>query len=241
MVDAFGEWGWQTLRAGDESEWQLLEKCAQRYGVSHYCLASAEAMRGDLIKGNERLAQVTRTNSLVKGYVVVNPNHLDESAGEMKKYLSEGQFIGIAIPPPRLSHPLGSWRTAEVVKMARRYDVPLLTFLETEKDAEGLLSLVRTFSGLRALAVLLRGCDWWVAFRILSESPNVATIVTGLLTERGVIEQGVALLGDRRVLFGSGMTKVHISRALGMILEADITDRQRQLILEGNARSWLSL
>ncbi len=241
MVDAFGEWGWHTLREGEEGEWNLIRTWAQRYEVSQFCLASAESMRGDLVRGNNLLKTVVSKEERIKGYLVINPNHLEESAEEMKKYLSGGDFVGILLPPARLARPLNSWRTIEMLKMARRYDVPLVAFLETESDAGGLVSLVRRYPGLRSLAVLLPGCDWFAALRIISEVPNVAVIVTGLLTERGLVEQAVSLLGERRVLFGSGITRVHICRGIGMVLEADVTDRQRQMILEGNARAWLGL
>ncbi|MFA0758313.1 MAG: hypothetical protein PVTTEEND_001248 [Candidatus Fervidibacter sp.] len=241
IVDAYAELGWWALFHQDGDELAVLERYADRYGMTTVCVASAEAMRGDLQLGNRKIAETVARNPRLRGYLIANPNHPDESAEDMKRYLGREGFVGIVLPPPSLSHPLSSWRTTELVKMARRYDVPFVAFAETSDDAQALVALTKSFAGIRFLMVPLQGCDWWAALKIVSEVANIAVVVSGLLTERGIIEQSIALLGERRVLFGSGMLRIHPACGLGAVQEADLTERQRSMVTDANARQWLGL
>lgn len=240
IIDAYAELGWWSLFHQDGDELAVIERYADRYGMATVCVASAEAMRGDLQLGNRRVAEAVERNPRLRGYLVINPNHPDESAEDMKRYLGRGGFVGIVLPPPSLAHPLSSWRTMELIKMARRYDVPFIAFAETSDDAQALVALTKSFAGIRFLMVPLQGCDWWAALKIVSDVANIAVGVSGLLTERGLVEQAVSLLGERRVLFGSGMTRIHPACSLGVIQEAELTERQRAMVLGTNAQQWLA-
>lgn len=240
-IDVYAELGWWAIQNRDGDEIAAMERLAERYNIVTICIASAEAMRGDLSLGNRRVAELVSQNAKFRGYVVVNPNHLEASAEEMKRYLLRPNFLGVVIPPPSLAHPLNSWRTLELIKMARRYDCPFVTFTETSEDAQALVALTKSFSGIRFLMVPLRGSDWWAALKIVEDIPNISMVASGLLTERGIVEQAVALLGERRVFWGSAMTRTHPTRSLGMVQEAELTERQRNMITEINAKHWLNL
>lgn len=240
-IDVYAELGWWAIQNRDGDEIAAMERLAERYNIGTICIASAEAMRGDLSLGNRRVAELVSQNAKFRGYVVVNPNHLEASAEEMKRYLLRPNFLGVVIPPPSLAHPLNSWRTLELIKMARRYDCPFVTFTETSEDAQALVALTKSFSGIRFLMVPLRGSDWWAALKIVEDIPNISVVASGLLTERGIVEQAVALLGERRVFWGSAMTRTHPTRSLGMVQEAELTERQRNMITEINAKHWLNL
>ncbi len=239
LVDAYAELGWWAIQNRNGDEVALLEQLSERYNIAILCLASAEALYGDLVAGNRRVAEVVAQNPRFRGYVVVNPNHLETSAEEMKRYLTRSGFLGIVLPPPSLAHPLQSWRTLELVKTARRYDCPFVSFVETSEDAQALVQLTKSFPNLHFLMIPMQGSDWWAALKIVEDVANISVVISGLLTERGIIEQAVALLGDRRVLWGSGLTRVHPACSLGMVQEAELTERQQVMIVETNARNWL--
>jgi predicted TIM-barrel fold metal-dependent hydrolase len=241
LLDVYAELGWWAIQNRDGDEVAVMEKFAERYNIASLCVASAEAMRGDLTLGNKRVAELVNQNPRFRGYVVVNPNHLEASAEDMKRYLTRSNFLGIVLPPPSLAHPLDSWRTLELVKMARRYDCPFVAFVETSEDAQALVSLTKSFPGIRFLMVPTQGSDWWAALKIVEDVTNISVVVSGLLTERGIVEQAIELLGERRVLWGSAMTRIHPTRSLGMIQEAELTERQRNMLVEINARHWLGL
>ncbi len=241
LVDAYAELGWWTMRRREGDEVAVMEQFAKRYNIGTLCLASAEAMRGDLALGNRKVAELVARYPRFRGYVVVNPNHLEASAEEMRRYLTREGFLGIVLPPPSLAHPFNSWRTVELVKMARRYDCPFVAFVETSEDAQALVGLTKAFAGIRFLMVPLKGSDWWAALKIVEDVANISLVVSGLLTERGIVEQGMALLGERRLLWGSAQTRIHPLCSLGMVQEAEITERQRAMIVETNARHWLGV
>lgn len=241
LIDTYAELGWWAIQSREGDEISVVEKFAERYNIATICVASAEAMRGDLSLGNKKVAELLAQGEKFRGYVVVNPNHLEASAEEMKRYLTRGNFLGIVLPPPSLAHPFNSWRTIELIKMARRYDCPFVAFVETSYDAQSLVTLIKSFPGIKFIMVPTQGSDWWAALKIVEDVTNISLVVSGLLTERGIVEQAISLLGERRVLWASAMTKVHPTRSLGMIQEAELTDRQRSMIIETNAKQWLSL
>lgn len=241
LIDAYSELGWWAIQNREGDEVFVMEKFADRYNIATICVASAEAMRGDLSLGNKKVAEIVSQSQRFRGYVVVNPNHLEASSEEMKRYLTKGNFLGIVLPPPSLAHPFNSWRTIELVKMARRYDCPFLAFVETSFDAQAIVSLTKSFPGIKFLMIPTKGSDWWAALKIVEDVTNISLVVSGLLTERGIIEQASSLLGDRRVLWASTMTRVHPTRSWGMIQEAELTERQRNMMVEINAKHWLSL
>ncbi|MCS7264761.1 MAG: amidohydrolase family protein [Armatimonadetes bacterium] len=241
LIDAYAELGWWTIQNRDGDEIAMMERVAQRYNIEFISVASAEAMRGDLSLGNRKVAELVAQNPKFRGYVVVNPNHLEASSEEMKRNLTKGNFLGIVLPPPSLAHPFNSWRTMELIKMARRYDCPFVAFVEISFDAQALVALTKSFPGIKFLMVPNQGSDWWAALKIVEDVTNISVVVSGLLTERGIIEQAISLLGERRVLWASGMTRVHPTCSLGMIQEAELTERQRNMIVEVNAKHWLSL
>jgi len=113
LLDVYAELGWWAIQNRDGEEVAVVEKFAERYNIETLCVASAEAMRGDLTLGNKKVAELVNQNPRFRGYVVVNPNHLEASAEDMKRYLTRS--ISRHCPtPPSLAHPLDSWRTFRV-------------------------------------------------------------------------------------------------------------------------------
>lgn len=64
--------------------------------------------------------------------------------------------------------------------------------------------------------------------------PNVSVDISGGPPESGVVEKAVKLVGERRVLFGSDAPGRSFSVQLARVLSADITVRQKKLILHDN-------
>jgi hypothetical protein len=70
---------------------------------------------------------------------------------------------------------------------------------------------------------------------------NVLVDTSGSQPARGLLEEAVRRLGARRVVFGTDLPIRDYASTLGRIYEAPLTDRQRQLILGGNAARLLGL
>jgi hypothetical protein len=69
--------------------------------------------------------------------------------------------------------------------------------------------------------------------------PNLHVDISGGEPEAGMVELAVKLLGAERVLFGTDTPIRSYGATLGKVLEAKLTQRQRELILFGNAKRLL--
>ncbi len=71
--------------------------------------------------------------------------------------------------------------------------------------------------------------------------PNVLVDTSGSQPFAGIVEYGVHQLGAERLLFGSDAPGRDFGVQMGRIMGADITDADRQLILQTNAKRLLGL
>ena len=82
------------------------------------------------------------------------------------------------------------------------------------------------------------GGDWERTIRAMRyASPNVYCDVSGSNLDDGQVELAVAELGPERVLYGSDGT---MSGCVGKVIDATITDEERELIFWGNAERILA-
>ena len=85
------------------------------------------------------------------------------------------------------------------------------------------------------------GMMWVKAFQAAKPYPNVCMDMSGFDPERGIVEKAVEMLGAERVLFGSDAPGRIYAAQLAKVLYADISERDRELILGGNAARLLNL
>jgi predicted TIM-barrel fold metal-dependent hydrolase len=85
------------------------------------------------------------------------------------------------------------------------------------------------------------GMMWDKAFQAARPYPNVHMDMSGFDPERGIVEKAVQVLGAERVLFGSDAPgRIYVAQ-LAKVLFADISERDRELVLGGNAARLLNL
>jgi predicted TIM-barrel fold metal-dependent hydrolase len=85
------------------------------------------------------------------------------------------------------------------------------------------------------------GGMWVKAFRAAKPYQNVCFDVSGFDPERGIVENAVEILGPERVFFGSDAPGRNYIAQLAKVQYADISDRDKQLIMGGNAAKLLDL
>ena len=83
------------------------------------------------------------------------------------------------------------------------------------------------------------GGDWeWTLRALRDASPNVYVDVSGSNLDDGQVEFAVAELGAERVLFGTDGT---MAGSVGKVIDATISDAEKELIFWGNAERILAL
>jgi hypothetical protein len=125
-------------------------------------------------------------------------------------------------------------------------------------DARELLVLAHTWGGsrfdgpevVRAVAerypnvrfLLGHAChgDWDAAVRLAQDLPHVYLELTAVFDDRGAIETFVREAGSDRMLFGTDLPWFDPHHAVGVLLNADITDEDRHNICHRNAQRLLA-
>jgi len=85
------------------------------------------------------------------------------------------------------------------------------------------------------------GMMWVKAFQAAQPYPNLCFDVSGFDPERGVVEQAVSVLGAERIFFGSDAPGRAYAAQLAKVLYADISERDKTLILAENAARLLNM
>ncbi len=85
------------------------------------------------------------------------------------------------------------------------------------------------------------GGMWVKAFQAAQPYPNLYFDVSGFDPERGIVETAVAMLGAERILFGSDVPGRSYAAQLAKVQYADISARDKALILGENAAALLRL
>lgn len=85
------------------------------------------------------------------------------------------------------------------------------------------------------------GMMWVKAIQAVAPYPNLYLDVSGFDPERGIVEKVVEVLGAERVLFGSDAPGRNYAAQLAKVQYADISERDKALILGGNAARLLGL
>lgn len=85
------------------------------------------------------------------------------------------------------------------------------------------------------------GGEWEQGIRAVSDTGNILVETSGFDATAGFIEMAVRELGAERIVFGSHLPSRSIGTELGKILGAEITERERQLILGENYRRLLKV
>ena len=84
------------------------------------------------------------------------------------------------------------------------------------------------------------GGDWELGFRAIRSAKNVVAEVSGSFPTKGMVEMGVRELGAQRIVYGSDVAGRSFSSQLAKVHGAQISDRDKELIFNGNLQRILT-
>lgn len=118
---------------------------------------------------------------------------------------------------------------AEVAKRGR----PVLFMPHAPEDAPAERELAREFPTLPIVHAHAFDADWAA---VVKDAPNVHVEFCLSRPSHRDVRDVLDILGPERVLFGSDQTLLSLGAAVGLYLDARMSDRERTLVLSGNAR-----
>ena len=236
----------------DSSSDDLLA-CADPLGVTEmWCsrpITGGRAASPDEVRQHNDavLHAMERHPKRIRGLCFVIPGHYKEALAEVQRCLDAG-MVGIKLYNQyKISDP-AVW---PVIELAIERRIPILEhagYLPAAEDsarqpltshgADFAVANERYPDAMLIEAHIGGGGDWeWTMRQMRGTSTNLYVDVSGSNLNDGQVEFAVAELGVERVLFGSDGT---MGGSVGKVLDAGLTEEERELVFWGNAERILA-
>ncbi|WP_410572329.1 amidohydrolase family protein [Amycolatopsis sp. cmx-4-61] len=225
-----GPWFFSTDVGSVELNLALMD----RYGIDRQIVSASEAVTYDVVAGNRWLAEVLRTQPRLLGYVVVNPNDLAAAARELEKYRPSGRFVGVKVHTTYSGQPLLSGAVRDALALAADAGLPVLVHTWDE-SVLGLVDVLERLPRLRVIAGHMGGPAWRAAVEAAGRSDRLYLEPCCSITDRGRFRYALDRIPLAQLLFGTDSTLVDPAIAMGVVLEADLTDEEYEHVMWRNA------
>lgn len=225
-------------------------KYADRVGVERLCIfmtrpwdahPSPELMRrtNDTI-----LAMVRAHGDRVFGFVYLNPHHLTESLQELERCVADGPMVGIKLwtavnaRSPELDPIVERAAALKAVVLQDTFVYSYPRPVATSSYPADVAELSARHSGVPFICAHTGGA-WEVGIRMIRARREVFAEISGSEPMSGFVEMAVRELGAERILYGSDCSGRSFSSQISKVMDAGISEREKQLILCDNLRGLL--
>lgn len=196
----------------------------------------------DMIRANNYCAMrlVERNPAFISGFCYLNPeNDAAFVRDEIERTVVRGNLCGIKLwvwvkaTDPRLD---------PIMEYAAELGVPVLyhawykatEYAFNESTPAEIAHLARRHPGVRLIMAHMGGGGWRGVMDV-KDCPNVWVDTSGSQPGTGLLEYAVQQLGAERILFGSDWPGRNMAVQKARVVGAKITEKQKELILGGNA------
>jgi len=210
------------------SDWQALNdarfRAGERIGITYH-VASVLGSYGfnsptyfpspaDVRAGNDAMLEIcARERSRVRMYVTVNPNYTDHALQEIERCVAHGAVGVKLLASRRADDPL----LDPIAELAAERRLPVLHHIWQHRRRDWPAQEISDGADLGRLAsrhpkasfILAHiggGGDYAHTFPAVLDVPNVYPDLSGSGVDRGMLDDAVAALGARRLLWGCDLT-----------------------------------
>ena len=194
------------------------------------------------------LKPLERWPDLLLGMIQLNANNVPASLDAINRWLRDGPMLGVYFPgggPGAMTctHPNFNPLVERIAEL-NGVIVQHTWFKTGGKQGPG----ESTPSELAELAArhpeqkfvcAHAGGEWERGIHAVRNSPNILVETSGFDATAGFIEMAVRDLGAERIIFGSHLPSRSLGTELGKVIGADISERDKKLILGENFRNLL--
>ena len=185
---------------------------------------------------------------LLLGMIQLNANNVSASLDALNRWLRDGPMVGVYFPgggPGSMTctHPNFDRlvpRIAELNGVIMQH-----TWFKTggkqgpgESTPSELAELAARYPEQQFVCAHAGG-EWERGIRAVQNSPNILIETSGFDATAGFIEMAVSNLGAERIIFGSHLPSRSLGTELGKVIGAEISERNKKLILGENFRNLL--
>jgi predicted TIM-barrel fold metal-dependent hydrolase len=209
-----------------------LAEC-RRYNIEIMIASSAPGIFYDMQAGNREIKAIIDAHPQFRGYVVTNPNFLEESCVEMDTYYQFDNFVGAKIHCEYSHQPTAGPRMralfAEIAKRGKPVKI--------HNDGPGWVEAIRDLARAHPhLPIIIAHGGPMGTGRIVADVPNVYLEFCGSGATRGVIRDALEAVGPERLMFGTDQDLLPPGFVLGTYYDAGFTPEQAEMVMYSNAQ-----
>jgi predicted TIM-barrel fold metal-dependent hydrolase len=238
--------------ATPEERMAFLVKCMDRVGVERLILSQGYSSDMDpnppehfRLENDRVMAAVKAFPERAYGAVYLSPRLPEFSLEELDRCIRDGPMVSIGeIEADARCNVPGMDPIAE---RAIELGVPILQheWLKTtgnEPNESSPFDVVELAKRHPKLQIVCAHCggNWELGIRAVRSTKNVSVGMAGFDPTSGVVEMAVRELGAERVIWGSDVGGRSFSSQLSKVLDANVPDSAKELILGGNMRRLLT-
>jgi predicted TIM-barrel fold metal-dependent hydrolase len=212
---------------------------ADRFGVEVLCFSSREAST-DLDGGAARLSEVLGRDPRFRGWLTLSPHQPEQSHELARQYLVKSKWVGARLEQGNDADSIATAGGREVLNACRRYSRPVLLTASTPATLAAAVATAKEFHTVKFLLSPQTESLTSNTVAAIKDTVNVSFLPSVIHTERGIVEQAIAVLGERRVVWGSDWGSCQPTAAIGMMKDSAISAMQRERMTYRNAKELLS-
>jgi predicted TIM-barrel fold metal-dependent hydrolase len=186
-----------------------------------------------------------REHGFVEGWAYINPEYQKESLDEIDRAVNEYGMAGIKM---ECGCVCTDPRYRPIMEKADSLGIPILHHswfkitgcIPGESIPGDIAVLAREFPQVKIIMAHMGG-DWQRGIKAVRNLPNIFIDTSGSIVDCGMIEAAVVELGVERILFGTDLPDIDFWSNLGKIEGAEITSKQKNMILYENANKLLNI
>ncbi len=234
LVDVHSHLGyWALMTKQEHYDPAAMIGRMKRFGITRSIVSSYESMRYDIAAGNRAVMAAIEGHPELRGYVEVDPHHLELSCAEMDRYYGRPNVVGCEVELTHIPCPTGSEAVRRLMAEVARRGKPILFMPAGGGDAGAERELGRANPGLSIIHAHGFDADW---ARVVKDTPNIHVEYCLSRATHLHVREGLDILGPERVLFGTDQTLLSVGAAVGLYRDAEMSPAERRLVLGGNAR-----
>ncbi|MGH3730940.1 MAG: amidohydrolase family protein [Micromonosporaceae bacterium] len=205
-----------------------------RYGIDAAIVSASEAVTYDAVAGNRWLAEILPLSPRLFGYVVVNPTDLEAAERDLAHYLPGRRFMGVKIHTHYPARELSSSAMRDALRLVAAAGVPALVHTWAP-DVHALVDVLEAEPELRVIAGHMGGPAWQDGVAAARRCDRLYLQPCGSITDRGKLRYALDRVPATQLMFGTDATLIDPVVALGVVADAGLDERERELVLWRNA------
>jgi uncharacterized protein len=236
---------------GDTPEQRMSEllRYADRMGVERLCVYmgmrwSQDPSPDELRQQNDDVLQaINHWHDRAFGFVYLSAKHVEASLAELERCVADGPMVGVKL---WVAKKCADEQIDPIVRRATELNSVIFqhTWLKTDGNYPGEstpMELAKMASRHPKAKLICghTGGDWERGIRAIRSQHHVAIGIGGSDPTAGFVEMGVRELGAERILYGSDIGGRSFSSQLAKVQGANISDRDKRLILGENLKRLL--